>query len=351
MKHINKAKKAVKTLAMVFMAVIVAFTFAACQKPVDNNQNNNQNKIENETSKELKKVTFVLDWTPNTNHTGIYVAKNQGFFKEQGLDVEIIQPSEGTSDSMVASGSAQFGISYQEGVTFARSEGVPIVSIAAVIQHNTSGFASLKEKNITSPKDFEGKTYGGWGSPIEEATIKYLMDQAGADFSKVNIVTTGDADFFQASQSGQIDFAWIFEGWDGIAAKLKGFELNYIDLGKEAKVFDYYTPVIITSEKTIAENEELVRAFMTGAKKGYEFTIQNPEKAAEILIEEVPEIDKELVKESQKFLAGKYKDDASYWGLQKEEVWKNYTNWLFDNGFIKEKIDVAKAFTNKYVEN
>lgn len=337
MRHINKFNSIlVKKLFMTLAALIMVFSLAAC----------NASREEG-----LKKVTFVLDWTPNTNHTGIYVAKNQGFFKEQGLDVEIIQPSEGTSDSMVASGSAQFGISYQESVTFARAEGVPIVSIAAVIQHNTSGFASLKEKNILSPKDFEGKTYGGWGSPIEEATIKYLMEKVGADPSKVNIVTTGDADFFQASQSGQIDFGWIFEGWDGIAAKQKGFELNYIDLGREAAVFDYYTPVIITSEKNIAENEELVKAFMKGAKKGYEFAIQNPEKAADILIEEVPEINKELVKESQKFLAGKYQDDAPYWGMQKEEVWQNYTGWLFDNGFINEKIDVTKAYTNKYVED
>ncbi len=300
--------------------------------------------------RDLQKVTFVLDWTPNTNHTGIYAAKAQGFFEEQGLDVEIIQPSEGTSDSIVASGSAQFGISYQESVTFARAEGIPLVSLAAVIQHNTSGFASLKDKNILSPKDFEGKIYGGWGSPIEEATIKYLMEQAGADFSKVKIATTGDADFFQASASGQIDFGWIFEGWDGIAAKQKGMELNYIDLGKEATVFDYYTPVIITNETILAQNEELVKAFMAAAKKGYEFAIENPEEAAEILIKAVPEIDGELVKESQKFLSQQYQAEAEYWGYQKEEVWQDYTNWMAENGFIKEKIDVSKAYTNKFVE-
>jgi ABC-type nitrate/sulfonate/bicarbonate transport system substrate-binding protein len=235
MKHFGLMER----LTAVLMAVIIPTAFAGCNSK-------EQPKVE-----PLRKVTFVLDWTPNTNHTGIYAAQNQGFFKEQGLDVEIIQPTEGTSDSIVASGTAQFGISYQEGVTLARAEGVPLVSLAAVIQHNTSGFASLKDKNILSPKDFEGKIYGGWGSPIEEATIKYLMDKAGADYSKVKIISTGDADFFQASSSGQIDFAWIFEGWAGIEAKQKGMELNYIDLGKEAPVFDYYTPVIITNEETL----------------------------------------------------------------------------------------------------
>ncbi|HHU89549.1 MAG TPA: ABC transporter substrate-binding protein [Clostridiaceae bacterium] len=298
----------------------------------------------------LKKVTAVLDWTPNTNHTGLYVAKDKGFFKEQGLEVEIIQPSEGTSDTIVASGKAQFGISYQESVTYARAADIPLISIAAVIQHNTSGFASLKEKNILTPKDFEGKVYGGWGSEMEEATIRYLMEQAGADFSKVTIMTTGDADFFQTSATGQIDFAWIFEGWAGIEAKQKGMELNYIDLGKEAPVFDYYTPVIITNETILKEDKALVEAFMKGVKKGYEYAIKNPEEAADILIKEVPEINQELVRESQKFLSDRYQDDAATWGVQKEEVWQRYTDWMFANGFIDKKIDVTKAFTNEFID-
>lgn len=347
-----------RKIICLIISVILIISLAACTPkvlketttpPAGANQTESA-KPTKKPSAELKKVTFVLDWTPNTNHTGIYAAMSQGFFNEQGLDVEIIQPSEGTSDTIVAAGKAQFGISYQEGVTFARAEGVPLVSLAAVIQHNSSGFASLKEKKILSPKDFEGKVYGGWGSEIEAATIKYLMDKAGADFSKVKIMTTGEADFFQASASGQIDFAWIFEGWAGIEAKQKGMELNYIDLGKEAPVFDYYTPVIITNEEILKNDKPLVEAFMNAVKKGYEYSIANPDKAAEALISAVPEINKELVLESQKFLASRYQDDAKYWGFQKTEVWQNYTNWLYENGFIKEKIDVSKAFTNEFVE-
>ena len=329
-------KKMFNRIASIFLALIIIFSFTACS-----------GKKQPGT---LEKVTFVLDWTPNTNHTGIYLAKEKGFYKENGLDVEIIQPQEGSSDTIVAAGKAQFGISYQEGVTFARAAGVPLVSIAAVIQHNTSGFASLKDKNILSPKDFEGKIYGGWGSEIEEATIKYLMDQAGADYSKVKIMTTGDADFFQASATGQIDFAWIFEGWAGIEAKQKGMELNYVDLGKEAPVFDYYTPVIIANEDTIKNNKKLVEAFMEATIKGYESAIENPDQAADILIVAVPELNRELVLESQNFLSTRYKDEAEKWGLQKEEVWQRYTDWMFENGFIEESIDVTKAYTNEFIK-
>lgn len=329
-----------KKILYILLITIIIVGISACTSP----------SIQEPQPEALKKVTMVLDWTPNTNHTGLYVAKEKGFFTEQGLDVEIIQPSEGTSDTIVASGKAQFGISYQENITYARAADVPLVSIGAVIQHNTSGFASLKDKNILTPKDFEGKVYGGWGSEMEEATIKYLMEQVGADYSKVTIMTTGDADFFQASATGQIDFAWIFEGWAGIEAKQKGMDLNYIDLGKEAPVFDYYTPIIITNETILKEDKTLVEAFMKGVIKGYEYAMKNPEDAADILIKEAPEINQELVKESQKFLSDRYQADATTWGLQKEEVWQRYADWMFKNGFIEKNIDVTNAYTNEFVD-
>lgn len=300
-------------------------------------------------NKSDRKISVVLDWTPNTNHTGLYVALEKGYFKDEGLDAEIIQPQEGTAEQLVAAGSAQFGVSYQESVIFARNENVPVVSLSAVIQHNTSGFASLKEKGIVTPKDFENKKYGGWGSPIEEATLRYLMEKDGADPDKLQIVTTGDADFFQASASGEIDYAWIFEGWAGIEARLKGMELNYIDLGKISEVFDYYTPVIITSEETISKEKEMVEKFMRAVEKGYKYSIDNPTEAAEILLKHAPELDRELVVESQKFLASKYQDDAPYWGMQKQEVWERYMNWLYENGFIEEQVDITKAYTNDFL--
>lgn len=296
----------------------------------------------------LDQITVSLDWTPNTNHTGLYVAKDKGFYEATGLEVDIIQPSGGTAEQLVASNQAQFGVSYQESVTLGRLEGIPIVSIATVIQHNTSGFASIKDKNIVTPKDFEGKKYGGWGSPIEKATLKALMEKYDGDVEQVEILTSGAADFFAASEK-DIDFAWIFEGWTGIEANLKGIELNYIDLGKENEALDYYTPVLITNEMNISDNPELVQKFMEATVQGYEYAIQNPEEAAEILLNNAPELDEALVKESQAFLSDKYQAEAEQWGVQKEEVWQRYTDWLFDNDLIAEKIDVKKAFTNDFL--
>ncbi|WP_020062768.1 ABC transporter substrate-binding protein [Bacillus sp. 123MFChir2] len=325
-------KKGLKAL----LAATLLFTFAGCSAG------------KKEESKE-QKVKVVLDWFPNTNHSGLYVAKTKDYYKKQGLDVEIIQPGENTSaEQMVASGKADFGVSYQENVTTARVEGIPVVSIGAVIQHNTSAFASLKKDNITSPKAFEGKRYGGWGAPAEEATLKTIMDKHQADYNKVQKVVLGQTDFFK-SIGRDADFEWIYYGWDGIEAKRKGIELNAIMLKDLNPALDYYSPVIITSEKHTKQDKDFVKKFMKATTDGYNFAIKEPQASADILIKNVPDINKELVQESQKWLSTKYQDDAKAWGVQKEEVWTNYMNFLYDNKVIKKKIDVKAAFTNEFL--
>ncbi|MEQ8200419.1 MAG: ABC transporter substrate-binding protein [Syntrophomonadaceae bacterium] len=297
---------------------------------------------------EPQKVTVMLDWFPNTNHTGLYVAKDLGYYTEEGLDVDIVQPSQGSNPQLIATDKADFAVSYQEEVTIARSEGIPVVALAAVIQHDTSGFASPVAKNIKTPKDFEGKTYGGWGAPSETAVLKALMAKYNADFNKIKMVNIGDADFFASIEKG-IDFAWIYQGWTGIEAQTRNIPLNFINLKDEDKVFDFYTPVLITSENKIAQNPELVERFIRATTKGYQYAIDNPDQAAAILIKSVPELNQTLVVTSQKYLAGQYQADAPRWGEMKAEVWKNYADFMFNNGLIAKSIDTQKAFTNDFL--
>jgi ABC-type nitrate/sulfonate/bicarbonate transport system substrate-binding protein len=298
---------------------------------------------------ELQKVSITLDWTPNTNHTGLYVAKELGYFTEQALDVQIQQPGQNITDQIVATGKSHFGVSYQENVIRARSEGIPLVSIAAVIQHNTSGFASLKSANIKSPKDFEGKRYGSWDSPSEIAILKNVMERNGANFNKVQVIS-GVYDFF-STIGKDADFEWIYYGWDGVATDHRGVEIDYMPLRDLNPIFDYYTPVIISSEKFLADNEELTKKFMTAVKKGYEYCIAEPAKAADILIKNVPELDYEQVKLSMNYLAKEYQNDAAYWGFQDRDVWSNFANWMDQEKLINNPISIENAYTNKYLGN
>lgn len=301
-----------------------------------------------ETVGQKQKITVLLDWFPNTNHTGLYVAKEKGFFAEENLDVSILQPGEGENNQIVAAGKADFGISSQESVIQARVAGIPLVSIAAVIQHNTSAFASLDKNNIRSVKDFEKKRYGGWGSPIEETVIKAVMNEAGADYNKVQNITIGETDFFKTIGRDS-DFQWIFFGWDGIEARRRGIKLNTIMLKDLNPILDYYTPVIVTNESHVKNQKELVLKFMKAVSRGYEFSIKNPTEAAEILIKSAPELNKELARQSQLYLSREYQPDEEKWGIQKEEVWKRYAQWLSDQKLINKMIDVKDAFTNEFL--
>lgn len=298
----------------------------------------------------LEKVTLILDWTPNTNHTGFYVAKEKGYFEEVGLDVDIIQPSEGSALQLLAAKKGDFAISYQEDITFAKTSDnpLPVKAIGTIIQHNTSGFASPKEKGIETVKDFEDKVYGGWGDPSENAIIEASMENNGADFSKLKIVTAGTEDFFIATKNN-IDFEWVFEGWTNIEAKLRNFDINYIPLRELDPALDYYTPIIAASEDTINNEKEMVKKFMEATTKGYEETIANPEESAKILLASVPEIDETLAIESQEYLADKYKDDATVWGEMKDSVWDNYTKYLLDRNLINKDMKASEAYTNEFL--
>lgn len=311
-----------------------------------NDQSEGTGSGEERTS--LTPVNFALDWTPNTNHTGIYVAKEKGYFEELGLDVDILLPGEVGVNHLLAAEKVDFGVSYQEGLTQARAEGLPIVSIAAVLQHNTAGYASPVEKNITTPKDFEGKKFGAYGSDLERAMMTTLMENDNADIEKVDYITTGDSDFFVAVER-DVDFSLVFYGWTGIEAELRGVDLNMVYLADFSDELDFYTPILATSEKMIETNPDTVKAFTEAAVRGYEYAIENPEEAAQILIDHVPDLDPDLVKRSQEWISPRYQDDAERFGIQEKERWQKFADFLYNNEIIDEPVDIEKAFTNEYL--
>lgn len=338
-------------MALFFISLCTVLVLSACGAGTAPEKEGKQEGTSGENT-QTTKVTIMLDWVPNTNHTGLYVAQDQGYFADEGLDVEIATPAETTANQLVGAGKAEFGISSQEYVTQARAEGVPIVSIAAVMQHNTSGFAAPKEKNITSPKDFVGKTYGGWGTPIENAFLETVLEMDGVQVDqledKVNVVNVGEADFFTATKR-DIDFEWIFYGWTGVEAELRDYPIDIIYLKDLDPVLDFYTPTIITNENMIADDPETVKKFMRAVSKGYEYAIEQPEKAADILLAATPEADPELIRASQKWISERYRGDAEKWGVQKEQIWLDFTDWMHEHELIEQPIDAKKAFTNGFL--
>jgi ABC-type nitrate/sulfonate/bicarbonate transport system substrate-binding protein len=296
-------------------------------------------------------VRLALDWTPNTNHTGIFVAEELGYFAEEGLEVDVLEPGPTMSIQLVASGRAEFAVSMQEYVTmFRANEGAPVVSVAAIFQHNTSGFAAPAGSGIETAADFEGKRYGGWGTDLELVTVRTVMGNVDASFADVVFVNKGMIDFATAVRRGIADFFWVFYGWDGIHAELEGIDFAFIPLVRLDEVLDYYTPLIATSEEFIDTAPETVGRFVRALRRGYVYAGQHPILAAEILLQRVRELDRNLVIASQCWLSGRSDVALAEWGRQDLIVWQRFADWALSNGLIVRSLDTEAAFTNAFLE-
>lgn len=328
----------IKRILIFFMTIVMALSLVAC----------GNGKKED---KDLEKVTFVLDWTPNTNHTGLYVAQAKGYFEEAGIEVEIVQPPEDGAEVLVASGRAQFGVSFQDSMApaLAGEEALPITAVASIIQHNTSGIISRKGEGMHTPKGMEGNRYATWNGPIELATLQQVIESDGGDFEKVKLNPSTVTDEVSALKTKSVDAIWVFYAWAGVKTELEGLETDYFAFADMDPVFDYYTPVVISGNKFLQDKPETAKAFLRALTKGYQFAMEHPEQAAEILCEAAPELDLNLVKASQMYLADKYQAEAERWGYIDATRWNHFYNWLNEKELVEKDIPENTGFSNEYL--
>ena len=307
-----------------------------------------------EEEKELTPVTLCLDWTPNTNHTGLYAALALGYYEDAGLDVQFVQPPENGAVLMCAAGQADFAIDAQD--TMAASldldEPLDVTAVAAILQHNTSGILSRAGDGITSAKGLEGKIYSTWESPIELAMIRYCMEKEGGDFDKVKLIPNNLYDEPAALAAHQTDAVWVFYGWSGINADLEEVPCDYWSFRDQAEELDYYTPVILANNAFLAESPETAKAFLEASAKGYAYAAEHPQEAADLLIEgdTTGSLDdaRDLVYASQEWLSKEYISDADEWGVFDADRWNAFYGWLYANGLTTHDL-TGTGFTNEYL--
>lgn len=338
----SKMKKKISVVLGVLSAIVF---LAGCGASRESNQ-------ATVSDKGLKKITFVLDWTPNTNHTGLYVAQEKGYFEEAGLEVEIVQPPEDGAEVLVGSEKAQFGVSFQDSLmpALAGDQTLPVEAVATILQHNTSGIISRKGEGMDRPLGMEGKKYATWDLDLEKATIKKVVEEDGGDYSKIELIPNKATDEVSALESKMVDAIWVFYGWGGIATKVAGLETDYFAFADIDPVFDFYTPVIIGNSNWMKGNEETTKAFLSAVKKGYQFAIENPKEAGTILCKEVPELDEKLVQASQEYMKDQYQDEGSQWGYIDPQRWNRFYQWINENQLSKVPLEDNLGFNNTYLE-
>ncbi len=299
----------------------------------------------------LYPITFVLDYTPNTNHTGIYVAQALGYYAEAGLDVRVVQPPEDGADAMVATGQAQFGMTYQDFMAnyLGSANPLPVTAVAAVVQHNTSGIISAEAADIKRPRDLQGKRYGTWDQPVEQAIVRAVVEEDGGSFQEVELIPSGMSDEVNGLRADLFDAIWCFEGWGGQNAVVQGLPVNYFSFKDIDSRFDYYTPVIIANDAFLESDPEVVRTFLAATERGYAYAAEHPQEAAQILADAVPELDPALVLASQEYLSDEYIADAPQWGYIDKDRWNAFYRWMNDEGLTDVELPLDTAFTNDYL--
>lgn len=303
-------------------------------------------------------IRFALDWTPNTNHTGLFVALQEGYFADAGLDVEVLPYNNSSPDTLVDSGNAEFGISTQSSTTFAKAAGAQIVSVLAPLQHWATAIGVRADRDdITSPKSLDGKVYAGFGDTGEQAGVRQVIQNDGGTGNYERVVLGTSA--YEAVYSGTADFTVSYLAWEGIEAEHSGTPMKYFE-STDYGFPDAYAITISGNENWLADNPDEARKFVQALQRGYQLAADDPDRAARDVIDANPGAftDESLVFESQEMLASKYMlDETGKVGSQNLDTWTEYSKFLYDNGVLVDESGNALAsepdwstyFTDEYL--
>ena len=311
----------------------------------------NDNVLESESfnDKKLNNVTLALDWYPNSNHSGFYMAKANQYYAQRGLAVDIFTPAN-PEDVLktVGAGKDDFGVSYQAEVLLARAQGIPVKSIAAMVQHPLNSIMVLKDSGISRPAHLEGKKIGVTGIPFEEALFLAMLEYDGINPEDVTIVNVG-FDLGPALLGGKVD-AIVGAYWthESIAMESQGYEINVLRM-EDWGVPDFYELVLVASEETLRNRPKLVEAFLSGTKEGFKDVIVDSEKAVDVLISFNPEVNRTLEIKGMELLGPLWFEGDTLFGTQNATRWATLSDWMKEKGLLSKDVDHEEAFTSEFV--
>lgn len=294
-------------------------------------------------------VSLALDWYPNANHAGIYVAQANGYFEDAGLDVEILVPADPTTVlQTVGAGRDTFGVTYQNDVLQARENEVPVQSVAAMVQHPLNSIMMLESSDIETPVDLAGKTVAMAGVPADEAYLETMLNHHDLSMEDVEVVNVG-FDLMPAILSKRADAAiGVYWTHETILAEHEGYPVRYFRV-EEHGVPDYYELVIVSGEETISDQPDMVSAFLGALRQGYHDAESDLDAALHLLLDESPELVEDVEREGLDLLAPLWSEEGKIpWGTQTAELWDAYTDWAQDGGLIDESVVAADAWVDLF---
>lgn len=289
----------------------------------------------------MEQVRVVLDWFPNTNHTGFYVAKKQGYFADAGLEVQI----DGDVHGVLSTEGADIVLGPMISMLEQRVKGIEITAIATITQRNDSGIVSLASAGIEKPSDLEGKRLTHWEPRWFHEVIGEAVRQDGGDYSKVNLVPMDVGDI--VSTLGETaDATWVYENWENQELLAAGKAINFIRLADLSPLFDFPAPSIGATRSFLDSRPEVARRFLHALERGYTEAAQAPEASILEVREHMPNVSTELLVASQKHLAAISLNESGKWGRISAERWEPMAQFLVDTGITTSRFD--NEFSNDF---
>jgi len=295
-------------------------------------------------AQDTRKVSLALDWYPNANHAGLFLAQERGYFTGAGLEVELYTPSDPSVVlQTVGAGRDDFGISYQTDVLLGRAEKVPVVSVAALVQHPLMGIMVLQSSGITRPADLVGKTVGYPGIPSQQAFLETMLTSDGASMDDIDLIDV-QFNLVPALISGRVDAAMgAFWTHEPILAEQEGYPVDMLRV-EAWGVPDYYELVLVTSEQKIADDPERIAALLSAIAHGYLDALADPEAAIAAMKKAYPELDEAVERVGIGLLADVWLDPDGRYGAQSAQRWTDYATWMKSAALIPADLDETAAF-------
>lgn len=256
---------------------ILFITFLGISQVSIASENSNNNRQHNQQLLPVKKMTLMLDWFLNPNHGPIILAKEKGYFKNQGLDVTIQEPADpAMPDKMVAAGKVDMAVSYPNTLISGITEQLPLLHSGSLISTPLNALIVLKKSHINSLADLKGKTIGVSVSGTENESINAMLKTVGLNPKDVKIVNVGWA-LSSALASGRVDAIWGGQ---------RNFELNQLILqGFDATAFypeEYGLPIFDELIFVVNKNtydKTMIKKFNKALEQATVYIINHPNKA------------------------------------------------------------------------
>lgn len=338
-----------RTLAVILASVLTVVGLSACGSSTTTSSADGSASATSETSSaaetnsDLEDFDLVLDWYPNAVHSFIYDAIDKGYFEEEGLNVNILFPSNNNDPiSLSAVGKVDAGLYYQDDIIMAKAnEDVPVVTIGTVVREPLDTISFLKSTGITRPKDLEGKTLGTTGVEFGDALIKKMMENDGSSIDKVNVVNVG-FDLMSAMTTGNVDATFgCFINHEIPQLEKEGFEMGYFrpsDFG----IPNYYSLVFVAGQDSVNNNPEKYHKFLRACSKGFYDMKNNPEDTLKILLanqnEENFALDPDVETKSMEILLPLMEGEYDPFLSQDPDCYQENISWLKENGLIDKDI-------------